>query len=457
MPKDWFTRALILAVAAYLVFCMSISYVVHAKALPGKNFAAWPDATVAPTDARHDTPAVTDQLRQQAADLSLQEQKLTLWQKALEDRAKDIYQRSSDLEKLVSEITIGSSVYTLLLGLFAAFGLKEAKDQAVRSLDEIKGMAEAQTTDLKKEFSDFQQKVEEQIPNLYGMQKSLGDLLNRIRREIDLTETWTSAKPYINLSEEQRQKILLSELTVASFDYFRLVSAGSQKSIAAQIFANLANFYSGRARVDEKRYDQGDLRRALIYIDRACEMDTENYRHLALRAALILTSGDREGAPVTREDLEKAAADLSRSLAIKPNFAAGLYNLAWVVDEQGDPGRATHLLTQFINERENLPPSDRGKRLIAAYINRACARAKLLTKDSADGQGKLLAEVLEDCRAACEEGKLYGETDYFVESLQRNSIVGTELYPLESLAPKKLKALWNGDCSDPINLTRAGE
>lgn len=446
MSKDWFTRGLILAVATYVVFGVSVTFMLHAKALPGKNIAAWPEATVAAAGAGHDTTAVPEQLRLQAADLSLQEQKLTLWQKALEDRAKDIDQRSSDMEKLASEITIGSSVYTVLLGLFAAFGLKEAKDQATRALAEIQSKADAQFAALEKKFSDFQQSVEQQIPNFYGMQKSLGDLLSRIRREIDLTEIWTSAKPYISLSEEQRQRILLAELTVASFDYFRLASAGSQKSIAAKIFANLATFYSARARLDKNKYNQGDLRRAMIYIDRACEMDTENYHHLAMRAGLILTSGDKEGAPVAAEDLEKAEADLRLSLEIKPDFADGLYNLAWVVDEQGDPERATELLTQFINEREKLPAHYRGKRLIAAYINRACARARLLTKTPSAGRDKLVAEVLEDCCAACEEGKLYSETEYFEKSLERNSSPGMELHPLTSLAPAKLQSLRKGNC-----------
>jgi hypothetical protein len=184
MPKVWPTRALISLMAAYMVFFVSVGFRVHAKAVSGKNLPTWPGTSVALAESMPGTPVVTDQLRRQAADLTLQEQKLTLWQQALEVRAKDVDQRSNDLEKLVSEITIGSSVYTLLLGLFAAFGLKKARDQALRSLEEIKSSAANQTTALKTEFSDFQRQVEEQIPNLFGMQKSLGDLLNRIRREI---------------------------------------------------------------------------------------------------------------------------------------------------------------------------------------------------------------------------------------------------------------------------------
>jgi tetratricopeptide (TPR) repeat protein len=249
------------------------------------------------------------------------------------------------------------------------------------------------------------------------------------------------------LSEEQRQTVLLAELTVASFDYFRLASAGSHKSIAAQIFADLANFYSARARVDEKNYNQADIRRALIYMDRACQMDTQNYRFLSQRAAMILTSGDKKDAPVSHEQLEKAEADLNQCLALKPKFASGLFNLAWVVDEQGNPGRATELLTQFIAERENLPLLFRGKRLIAAYINRACARARFLTKNPSDEQNKLLEEVLEDCRAACKEGMLFSERSYFEDSLERNTKEGAELHPLEILVPDKLLALRSGECN----------
>ena len=219
------------------------------------------------------------------------------------------------------------------------------------------------------------------------------------------------------------------------------MSVGSQKCIAAKIFANLATFYSARGRADKLKYDQGDLQRALIYIDRACDMDTGNYSHLALRAALILTTVGWEGDPVTRDNLDKAATDLNRSLEIEPNYAAALYNLAWVVDEQGNPGRAVNLLTKFINEREKLPRVFRGQRLIAAYINRACARAKGLAKDPADPQGKRLAEILQDCCAACEEGRESGETLYFTRIIESNSAKGEELNLLESLAPKDLRAL----------------
>ena len=178
----------------------------------------------------------------------------------------------------------------------------------------------------------------------------------------------------------------------------------------------------------------------------ACTSQAEVFRLIPERLRRLFP-----GASVAQKS-EKAEADLSRSLEIKPSFASALFNLAWVADEKGDPGRATELLTQFINERENLPLFYRGERLIAAYINRACARAKGLTDAPANEQGTLIAEVLKDCRAACEEGKLYAVSDYFEDCLQRNSIEGAELHPLESLAPEALKALQNRDCSDRTNL-----
>ena len=106
------------------------------------------------------------------------------------------------------------------------------------------------------------------------------------------------------------------------------------------------------------------------------------------------------------------------------------------------------MLTKFIGERDSLPLTYRGKRLMAAYMNRACARARRLTKATAEMQSKLIAEILGDCRAACEEGRLYAQEEYFLKSLQRNSKEGMELHPLESLVPDELKALRGGDCSE---------
>jgi tetratricopeptide (TPR) repeat protein len=347
-------------------------------------------------------------------------------------------------------MTLATTAYTLLLGLLAAFSLKEARDQADRALREMNREARLQTAKLKKEFLEFQHQVEEQIPSLYGMQKSIGELLARISREIDSTKNWMEAEPYNKLQEETRQKILLGELTVASFDYFRIASVGSQKSQAAQIFARLANFYSARARQNPAAYNQGDLERALIYIDRACELDPRNHGHFAQRAAVILTSGDQEGTPVTPADLTRARTDLERSLKIKPRYPAALYNLAWVVDEQGEPSHAAELLTEFINEREKLPPSFRGQRLIMAYINRACANVRVLAGNRSL-KDKLLKEILEDCRAACREGSDYNQKNEFTRILEENSTNDKELNLLRTLAPKDLEALLKADCSVPAD------
>jgi hypothetical protein len=62
-----------------------------------------------------------------------------------------------------------------------------------------------------------------------------------------------------------------------------------------------------------------------------------------------------------------------------------------------------------------------------------------------EAQKKIIEEVLEDCRGACEEAQRYGQRDYFEEALQRNSADGKELHILESLAPEQLKVLRSGE------------
>jgi hypothetical protein len=82
--------------------------------------------------------------------------------------------------------------------------------------------------------------------------------------QVDTSQMWTFVDAYNSMSEEKRQKLVLAEMTVAAFDYFRLDSSDMRK-VAAQIFADLSNFYSARARVDPSKHNPSDMHRARIY------------------------------------------------------------------------------------------------------------------------------------------------------------------------------------------------
>jgi tetratricopeptide (TPR) repeat protein len=393
------------------------------------------------------------------AQLDLDEQKLALEQDYLDKRATQLDKRADDLERLITEMTLGSSIYTFLLGLFAYFGLKTIKADAQADLTKIEDLLD----DFKKnEFPNFKNEIEERtrraveqaqtefdsfraevrndIPEMYGMARSLGVILDRIRRQVDVSRNWTYREAYEAMTEEERQTVLVAEMTVGGFDYFGLPSSKRYRTAAGEIYLNLANFYAARSRTvgADGRYNQADMRRALIYIDRACSSDVKNPRVFSQRAAILLIDIPKPGDAPTKEQLESAAADLKECLKLKPTDARALYNQAWIARRQGKLPEAIEYLTKIIDQRQTLPPDDRGRRIVDAFTNRACYRALLLNplppdaarqpaiKSEADG-------ILMDCQGACDEAKLYKLHEYCRKGFTREFAANGDLAAVRPL------------------------
>jgi len=101
------------------------------------------------------------------------------------------------------------------------------------------------------EFDSFRAEVRNEIPELYGMARSLGVLLDRIRRQVDVARNWTLSESYEAMSDEERQAVLVAEMTIAGFDYFGLPGSKRFRAVAAEIYLELANFYAARSRMTE--------------------------------------------------------------------------------------------------------------------------------------------------------------------------------------------------------------
>jgi tetratricopeptide (TPR) repeat protein len=444
-------RSILLTITAvsYSIFVIGFCWMAYAEAT-APHAAKGIQGQLVPSGAPQNTSPASDgaqhSLEAQAAKLDLDEKKLETQQQYLENRSKDIDKRADDLERLIAELTIGSSAYTLLLGLFAFFGLKGAASEADRYLATLKteietfktkaaedlgaarDITKAERKARNKEFADFRRAIEDDIPNFYGMQRALNTLLDRIRRAVTTSKIWTRGDSYNEMPEEKRQKVILAEMTVAAFDYFRLDSSDVQRGVVAQIFSELGSFYSGRARRDASRYDPSDMHRARLYIDRAHEMSPTNSRILAQRAGFVLTNTPKEGDHPTAGQLDEAELDLRESLRLDPSNISGLYNLAWIADERSQFVEAVDYLTRAISQRDVLPATERGPRMIAAWVNRACAQAKIraTVTDPAEQQ-TMDAKILGDCKEACSEGKLYQAESYVKKSLEREFGASGEL------------------------------
>jgi tetratricopeptide (TPR) repeat protein len=159
-------------------------------------------------------------------------------------------------------------------------------------------------------------------------------------------------------------------------------------------------------------------------------MDPTNARIFAQRSGFVLTDTAKRGASVTEDQLDEAEHDLLECLKLDPSDVRGLYNLAWIADERTKFADAVDFLTRIIDQRETLPQSERGRRMISVLVNRACAQSKIraTVSDSDSTECRKMDEkIFEDCRKACEEAKIYNERAYAKSSLERELGAGGEL------------------------------
>ncbi|MFT4113694.1 tetratricopeptide repeat protein [Silvibacterium sp.] len=393
-----------------------------------KLYAAWevghpPRALPAPAPAATVIVEERGDLPRLQADLDRQTKQLELEQKALDSRAQQIDKRADDLEHLITEMIVGNGLYTLLLGLLTAFGLNNARAEADRSLGSLekqiakfKADAELDLNKAREERREFRA----DIPSLFGMQQALNALLFRIRRKVDMSEVWTHSDPYLKMSEDQKQELMLAEMTLAAFEYFSHEGSEAQCATVAEIMASFANFYSARARVDSGKYDMADMRRALIYIQRANDMDKSNARIFAQRAAFTLSNISKAGEPVSRTQIKEAERYLERCLELNPRDVRGLYNLAWIADELGKYDEAARLLKKVVIQRDKLPAVERGRRMIKVFINRACANARLCPTIADRNKRKgMREEIYQDCRNVYDEAVKFRHIDTATASLAR--------------------------------------
>src|SRR6202012_5995824 len=120
----------------------------------------------------------------------------------------------------------------------------------------------------------------------------------------------------------------------------------------------------------------------------------------------------------TEEQMDAAKTLLSQCLELDPLNVRGLYNLAWILDERKDYAGAISNLNLMIQQKDKLPETERGRRFVNALINRACALAKLVTKDGGKPSPEDLGRIMSDCKAAQEEAAAYKIMDVCQQKLQ---------------------------------------
>jgi tetratricopeptide (TPR) repeat protein len=379
-------------------------------------------------------PAPAVQPQPQQVQIDALRERLALQQDFLEKRSAEVDKRADELEHLISQMTLGTTVYSLFLGLLGYLSLTTLRSGAEKDRSAVQQQFEKFKETDWKEFKqdledrankelekgkslidDFKNEVRRDVPHLARMERSIEEILGRLYLLVDRSKNWTRRASYDSLPEEARQDILIGEMTVAAFDFFGLRSSQSHSTMVAEIYTNFSRFYGSRSKiVDEKgRFHREDMARALIYSNLACDADCHSTNALNQRAALVLADVPEPGIPTPKAGLEKAAADLHRCLEVNPDDSRALYNLAWATRRFGDLPRAIELLTRIIDRLDELSPEDRGRRVVDAFTNRACYRALVLAPTLAEDTANDLAFrepvalILADCLAARKEARAY--------------------------------------------------
>ena len=277
------------------------------------------------------------------------------------------------------------------------------KSATTGDLDTFKNKTEAAMTGMRLAVEEFQKKIWSELPEMRNLKDGLRDLLLDLERTIPAETNWNAARPYENLDESQRQKILISEATVGALQVFVSSESSVNRETLARFFRALARFYLGRFRIEKQTTD---AERADIYARKSQDMEPESADGYRLRGALYLAKyrilKKDTSAPDSAQKSEKletclgeAESFLGGAMKRDPNDAGAAYNMALVHLYRDQLDRAIDLSHETIGKQDSFSHLHVRKYLPSIYLNLGCFLAKKadLEKDP-QAQEKLREEAV---------------------------------------------------------------
>jgi len=327
-------------------------------------------------------------------------------------------QQRSVLDRLVT--LVGG--YSLLIGLTAYFSLKSARDEAqsqnalsatqlgnhmklaeemlgnhlksaddrvtnlLKSIDDrltnylrytsdelqlVRKGANDQLGQNKTDWAEFKTLIWSELPDMRTMQRGLRSLLFELEKIIAPETDWNDERAYEALNEEQKQEILISELTIAALP--TLISRDATESIAslARLYRALARFYFGRYKVEKSRTDAD---RADAYISRALNIDAEHAGSYRLRGAVYLAEQRLNPSPSGQPDplLNRAEKNLRLALQKDKNDLGSYYNLALALERGGHRPEGIELIRGVLLRWSDFSEAQKRKYVASIVLNQAC-------------------------------------------------------------------------------------
>jgi hypothetical protein len=309
---------------------------------------------------------------------------------------------AENLGRLLAFLTFFTSLFVIALGVNSYFGFKQLLQGAKDDLN----LAH-------KAIGDMRDEIYAAYPLLNNVDAALRGLLITLHSLLPVDVNWRD----FTLKEADRQRYLNAELKVAWLEVFRLDQFPQYRRSASEIYQGLALFYGNQAvKVAPGSLvnaDGPEIRRALLYIDKACQTDDRNASAFSDYGALHSV----------RQDFESAKTKFGESLGVDEGEPGALFGLAFILakgippDTPADLAGAIERMDTLIRKRQ-WAPGQQKKYLAEAYLNRACYRARRAEIAPAADQNACYEAAMQDLEKGSVAFKTHGAPDGWQERVK---------------------------------------
>jgi hypothetical protein len=349
-------------------------------------------------------------------------------EKAYKDRLELYGKRADDLERLLTLLLGGSTVYALAVGVNAYQQAKDAKEKLtnlatdtkhqtdallansqkqIKAIDDLVVDAKARitttqaeaTSETKELIARSELRIARYFPLFQDMDVALGRITHKILNLLPSLDVVDGK--FQQLSEQQIQEILFYEKAMSTFEFF---NTEPLKSELSGMFHGLGNFYALKFKASEnergrtnqaaptssqdKEADKQDRERARFYLDYAISKDRRNMAALNDRGyfALIIDHP---------ENREEAARNFLASLAVDDDQQRARYNLALNEHRAKSYQKSLEIIDVAL-EKTKWQKGPRPERIPDLWYNRACSLACLAGTKAEPESTRLLEAALKD-------------------------------------------------------------
>ena len=296
-------------------------------------------------------------------------------------KAAAMEKRADDLKSLLAVLAGLGTVFGLALGISTYVNLKDTQQNADNMITAIRTKAQADLVEIRKSLTDAQQnagtvidgirdkakadldEIRADFPAIAKLNRKIGEIVGELRRLV--LREWDQAS-YAQLEVEDRQNILLQEVTFRALHVFEHEKVPAYARTIPEINRGFGRFYSSRY-TSGKPFDKAAWERAVFYLNAASGSAEEDLFAAAQQdlGVLYAHQGDLENDPAAWSGAIRC---LENARVVNKTDPRIPLTLAWIAKRQNNIPAALNYVEQVIATK----PAPEERYLTLAKYNRAC-------------------------------------------------------------------------------------